>query len=537
MASPVVNNSSSQPLEGTDSESLLQAATGLSWYHFVLLGGLYYSSIAFYRLYLSPLSKIPGPKLAAITRWYEAWYDVILNGQYTFRIQDMHRKYGPIIRISPWEVHVSDPAFFEQLYRQDGRWDKYAWAFDAIGVPGATAGTVSHEVHKGRRAPLNHFFSKPNMTRFQPTVERQIETLCCRLDGFVESRKLVNLNMALSAFTRDVSSSLIIGKSYENITKADLTGLKDTGGGMHHLWGIKKHFPWLGTLITYLPFSVADRMTSNGNEARFNFFQHMGQVTQELMAKATSETPDPDAPHTVVHAIVQSKLPESEKAFGRLIQDTAAVSHAGLETVASVQRIILYYVYSNPPMLRRLRAELRDAAGGRLANEAARQYAVGPLGWSALQQLPYLTGVLYEALRLSPGLATRMARIAPDRELVYDKYHIPAGTPVGMTALLMHWDENLYPDPKRFEPERWLDLDVRKKAEKTWVPFSRGTRSCVGMHLAWSELYLLTAAFVLRYDVKLVGAGPKDVEPAFDHAEPGNKDESGIQARLRFAES
>lgn len=50
-----------------------------------------------------------------------------------------------------------------------------------------------------------------------------------------------------------------------------------------------------------------------------------------------------------------------------------------------------------------------------------------------------------------------------------------------MTTLLMHTDETLYPDPKRFDHDRWMDLDARKKAEKTYVPFSRGTRICLGM--------------------------------------------------------
>lgn len=48
----------------------------------------------FYRLYLSPLAKFPGPKLAAATLWYEFYYDNFLKGQYTFKIMDLHKKYG-----------------------------------------------------------------------------------------------------------------------------------------------------------------------------------------------------------------------------------------------------------------------------------------------------------------------------------------------------------------------------------------------------------------------------------------------------------
>jgi hypothetical protein len=47
-----------------------------------------------YSVYLGPLAKFPGPKLAAATLWYECYYDVILGGQYTFKIEELHRKYG-----------------------------------------------------------------------------------------------------------------------------------------------------------------------------------------------------------------------------------------------------------------------------------------------------------------------------------------------------------------------------------------------------------------------------------------------------------
>lgn len=63
------------------------AASGLIWV-FYLFG------LAAYRLYFSPLSKFPGPKLAALTKFYEFYYDVVLQGQFTFQIQKMHKKYG-----------------------------------------------------------------------------------------------------------------------------------------------------------------------------------------------------------------------------------------------------------------------------------------------------------------------------------------------------------------------------------------------------------------------------------------------------------
>ena len=55
---------------------------------------LYSGSLVFYRLFLHPLARFPGPKLAAITLWYEGYYDVIQNGQYTFKIVELHKKYG-----------------------------------------------------------------------------------------------------------------------------------------------------------------------------------------------------------------------------------------------------------------------------------------------------------------------------------------------------------------------------------------------------------------------------------------------------------
>ena len=193
------------------------------------------------------------------------------------------------------------------------------------------------------------------------------------------------------------------------------------------------------------------------------------------MQSITSKLDDGSNNYTIIHAIMESDaLPQKEKTLPRISDDVDTITGAGLETTAQTLRLLTYYLFTNKTILRRLRDELRSL------NTKLPSSASSP-SLSQLEQLPYLTAVIMEALRLAPGLATRLARIAPDREIVYAGKSIPAGTPVSMTALLMHWDEHEYPEPRAFDPDRWLDAERRKRAEKTFGPFSRGSRICIGM--------------------------------------------------------
>ena len=62
---------------------------------------LYFVSLATYRLFFSPIAKFPGPKLAAVSYWYEGYWDVIKPGQYVWRIKEMHEKYGQYLMEIP----------------------------------------------------------------------------------------------------------------------------------------------------------------------------------------------------------------------------------------------------------------------------------------------------------------------------------------------------------------------------------------------------------------------------------------------------
>ena len=104
-----------------------------------VLAFLYIIYAAIYRLYFHPLARFPGPKLGIITYWYEFYYDIIRRGQYTFKIRELHEKYGqsigrfgkgkvsmlmrntgPVIRINPDDLHFNDPDFLDEIYTGSG---------------------------------------------------------------------------------------------------------------------------------------------------------------------------------------------------------------------------------------------------------------------------------------------------------------------------------------------------------------------------------------------------------------------------------
>jgi hypothetical protein len=92
-------------------------------------------AVGIYRLWLSPIADFPGPRLAALTFWYEGYYDVVRDGQYSFKIQELHDTYGPVVRINPCELHVSDAEFYHTLYvgGSSRRTNKWYWSARMFG--------------------------------------------------------------------------------------------------------------------------------------------------------------------------------------------------------------------------------------------------------------------------------------------------------------------------------------------------------------------------------------------------------------------
>ena len=110
---------------------------------------------------------------------------------------------------------------------------------------------------------------------------------------------------------------------------------------------------------------------------------------------------------SVVRAILQSDtLPPSEKEFQRINDEIDVITGAGMETVAQTLRSTIFYLYTKPNILDRLRSELRNHFNSRFNYKLEDN----EIQLAQLERLPYLTSVIMEGLRHSPGVATRLAR-------------------------------------------------------------------------------------------------------------------------------
>jgi cytochrome P450 len=120
--------------------------------------------------------------------------------------------------------------------------------------------------------------------------------------------------------------------------------------------------------------------------------------------------------------------------------------------------------------------------------------------------------VIYEAMRCRPVIPMVGRRVAAPWRL--GEYGVPAGTPVGMSILLLHHREDLYPEPRAFRPERWIESKdgtpaVRKPGTYEWIPFGGGTRRCLGAALAMVEQQLVMEAMTRQLDIEAADTAPE----------------------------
>ena len=191
--------------------------------------------------------------------------------------------------------------------------------------------------------------------------------------------------------------------------------------------------------------------------------------------------------------IRESNLPESEKSVYRMSAETNVLLSAGTETTARTLAVAHYYILSRPDVHSRLLKELRTVM----------PVPGAPVpSTDELERLPYLVGVALEALRISDSVPSRLHRVAPDEDLRYGDTVIPRGTTFGQSNWFIHTDPDIFPEPNFFNPDRWSGPDSERQ-RRYLIPFGRGTRMCLGLNLAYAELYITLAMVVSDLEMEL----------------------------------
>ncbi|KAK2601043.1 hypothetical protein N8I77_010521 [Diaporthe amygdali] len=484
----------------------------LSWLAYQLLRALYNVSP------FHPLSHIPGPKLAAATYLPEFYYDVIKFGRYTSEIKEMHKKYGPLVRINPYEIHCNDINFSDEIYAIGGRKrDKPKHQVGGTVINLSEFGTIDHDLHRARRAPVARFFSRGNVAKLEDEIKEHVQMLC---DKLLRQSKPFDVKTAYSCFTADIISSYAFGQSFGFLEQEGwYPNFKDPTEAALQTSHFFRFFPFLKSLdqlatlfVDYLPEDVGLFVRTMQIDLPASINQTKANVEAGLIRS--------DKRPTIFGSLLlEEELESTEKGTKRLAAECFAVVGAGTETTASVLAVITYHMLTKPHLLAKLMAELEQFG----ITKSPRELPSFP----DMEKLPYLGAVIQEGLRLSYGVAARTARVATEEDLVYRgewnkkpvEHVIPRGYAVGMSTFITHHDETIFPNSDEFIPERWLDEENhrRKEVERGQMAFSKGSRKCLAMNLALCEIHFAVAALAIRVLPRMTLFETTEDDVLYDH--------------------
>lgn len=185
---------------------------------------------------------------------------------------------------------------------------------------------------------------------------------------------------------------------------------------------------------------------------------------------------------------------------------------AGSDTTAIVMAALLFYLVRNEAVQAKLVEEIRSTFS------SPSEIKSGP----QLQSCKYLRAFIQEGLRMTPPVAGETLREVCEGGTDVDGSYFPPGVNVSTAYYCLSYNKDVYPEPLKFRPERWL-VDEKESsteesvalAESGACSFSMGSRGCPGKYLAWIEMSIVVAKLVYMFDMRqdpnnpLGGGGPK----------------------------
>lgn len=450
-------------------------------------------------LVLSPLSRIPGPKLYALTKWrlaYEDW-----KGTSTRTIHQLHQNYGSVVRIGPNQVSFSSLAALRTVYGPGSKFGRTGF-YRMFDVYGRQNLFTFHSVaeHGQRKKLLSHAYSKSVVLK-----ERSA--------GMVEekTRKYMALLETEPDHVSEIFSTLHY-YSLDNITEF----LYGKYGSTSALEGSEQHRALIGDIL-------------DPSRRRLSWFTvHLNAVTRwlytrtgtvEMLVKPLLPMQKP-ATYTGIREFAlqtykgfRAEMDKSRKGIRPLeeaegssilerlwpyhqsqrtdgLDDLEIASEcadhflAGIDTTSDTLMFLIWSL-SQPSNIRfqsKLRREVLALSGSSLNSH-------GHPTAEASDKCAYLAAVIKETLRLYAPLPSFEPRSSA-AGCVVDGYDIPAGTVVGMSPFTLHRNAEVFKDPLVFDPDRWLGPQAAEMNRWFWA-FSSGGRMCIGLQSVHSLCFCL----------------------------------------------
>ncbi|KAL1680777.1 cytochrome P450 [Schizophyllum commune] len=453
------------------------------------------------RLFFHPLSRVPGPLLAALTDYYVTYYDIVKDGATVDQLGELHARYGSVVRIGPNTLHFNNPDVYHRIYTRGTSFLKDPALYSAF-PDGSSFGSIDPVQAKVRRDAISPLFSRRAIAKLETFIREKVDKLTTKLLAYDDASKPVDLLQALRAATLDIIFSYCFGEDCNALDAPDFKHPILVGAdSINRATLIFKAFP---ALIFVQRFIIS-------------FLQLLGLpavgpglLVNKISAQLDELLENPkmldDAPHeTIFHHILPGASPEKGSTafptWKSLLDEALSLQIAGSHTVAAACYVGCFHVLNDVRIRPRLVSELMDAIPD----------IADVVHFEVVEKLPYLTAVIKEALRLSHGIVSPMLRTVNADGVELDGMAVPRGTTVAMGNTFVHLDPQIFPNPETFDPERWLKEDS-STLNHYLVAFSKGQRSCTGINLAWCELYLVFASLFRRLGLKLVNSSPASME-------------------------
>jgi cytochrome P450 len=451
--------------------------------------------IVYYR-YLHPLSKIPGPFWGSTTRLWYTWIN--FKGSEVSEYRKLHAKYGPVVRISPTMVLVSDATTLPTIYhRYADKSDYYVPA--GLGTTPSIINMQESSIHAHHRKITAVPYSFTNVKRMETLMDEQIQRWIDKLDAkFAAGKQQFDFSPWAVYMAYDVISSIAFGTPFGFVDQEkDVGGLiKSFHDGTFYLAFSTRLYPFTKLLKRVLPeaWLLPNADQDWGIGALMKFGKGLIQQREkDIQAGLTAGRVD----------ILQTLLDYRDEDGKPLNMDyveaeVLLVLAAGADTTGSVLQALLFQIFKRPAIYEKLVAELREV-------DAAGKLSKMPQWDEVTACCPYYIACIRETLRMNPPATGLMPRVAPEGGYELLGSYIPGGTEVTCHIVISNRDPDVFgADADEFRPERWLDEENAKTYQKYIATWGYGARICLGRDIAMMELMKAPLQFLRTFNPRVV---------------------------------